>query len=44
MREELGFWLTVAIVAIVAVVGFKVVAATRLGDVIPGARRAAAVI
>lgn len=44
MREEAGFWLTVALVAIVAVVVFKLVAASRFGEIVPGARRTAAVI
>jgi hypothetical protein len=44
MREELSFWGTVAIVAVVAVVVFKLAMASRLGDFVPGGRRAAAVI
>lgn len=44
MREELSFWAVVGLVAIVAVIGFKVLMASPLGDLIPGGRRAAAVI
>lgn len=35
MREEAGFWVTVALVAVVAVVLFKIVA-LHAGDRIPG--------
>jgi hypothetical protein len=35
MREEAGFWVTVGLVAVVAVVLFKI-AALRFGDKVPG--------
>jgi hypothetical protein len=44
MREEIAFWGTVAIVAVLAVVVFKIAMAGPLGDVVPGGRRAAGVI
>lgn len=36
MGLEIGYWLTIAIVAIVAVVMFKLLAATSVGQRIPG--------
>ncbi len=43
MRDEVGFWVTVAIVAVVAVVLFKL-AALRLGDKVPGLQELGAFI
>lgn len=43
MIREIGFWVVVAIVAVVAPVLFKIAAATPAGDVIPGLRSLAAV-
>lgn len=41
--RELGFWVVVAIVAVVAPVLFKVVAATPVGEAVPGLRAVAGV-
>jgi hypothetical protein len=35
MREELGFWVTVGIVAVVTIALFKLAAASKLGEAIP---------
>lgn len=43
MRQELGFWVAVGLVAVVAVSLFKVGAGTRLGDLVPGYRRLAGI-
>jgi hypothetical protein len=42
MREEIGFWLAVAFVAIAAMCLFKWSGTTKLGDAIPGYRSLAA--
>lgn len=40
--KELGFWLVVAIVAVVGPVLFKIIAASPAGDAVPGLRTLAA--
>jgi hypothetical protein len=44
LRDELGFWCAVALVAIAGVALFKIGAATKAGDAIPGYRQLAAFI
>lgn len=42
LRDELGFWLAVGLVAIASVVTFKLVASTKVGEAVPGLRKLAA--
>ncbi len=44
MAQEAAYWLTVALVAIAAVVAFKLLAATKLGAAVPGMTELAAFI
>lgn len=44
MKEEIGFWLAVALVAIAGVAGFKLLAITQVGDAVPGLRKLAAFV
>ena len=44
MREELGFWLAVACVSVAAVALFKLLAASKVGEKVPGAQALAAFI
>jgi predicted exporter len=44
MAAELSTWLTVALVAIVAVITFKLLAASRVGAAVPGLTKLAAFI
>lgn len=41
MREELSFWGAIALVAIAAVIGFKVLATSEAGAKVPGLRELA---
>jgi hypothetical protein len=44
VKEELGYWLAVGIAAIVALALFKLLAATKAGDVVPALRDLAAFV
>jgi type IV secretory pathway component VirB8 len=44
VRDEIGFWLAVAFVAVAAVALFKLAAASPLGEKVPGVRSLAAFV
>lgn len=44
MALELGYWLTIALVAIAAVIAFKLLAGSAVGDAVPGLRELGAFI
>lgn len=44
MREELGFWVSVAVVAVVGVAFFKLLGASKVGEHVPAIRQLAAFI